>query len=45
MKNPFIETALLIWMQHVKTPEDISLIRLETNHYWKDTQTYTQIAY
>lgn len=27
MKNPFIETALLISMQHVKTPEDISLIR------------------
>lgn len=41
MKNPFIETALLISKQHVKTPEDISLIRKQpllkghTNIYTK----------
>lgn len=40
--NPFIETALLIWMQHVKYQRTFHW--LKTNHYWKDTQTYTQIS-
>lgn len=39
MKNPFIGTALLIWMQHVKHQK--TSCWLEAKHYWKETQTYT----